>query len=192
MLQSLNSEPQKQKRLIQLHTVPTPFQQLYPGSQSKSRFRPLSPARTLSGNQLRFDRSLVRNEQGRYVPLVSGCPMLDSHQIGPMRVVSLGSVLFPPQPSVYSVIKRSPNLKLYQEIVNQAGMEPVLTDPSQSLTMFTPSDQALKKRLSPRALNTMIRDPQACKGKLVSFLEQFFHYHFNMKFSYYYFYYRFH
>lgn len=79
-------------------------------------------------------------------------------------MVSLGSVIFPPQPSVYSVMKRSPNLKLCREIVDQAGMAPLMQDPSQALTMFTPSDEALRKRLSPRQLSTMVRDPNACKA----------------------------
>ena len=161
MLQNMNQEPRKQRNLMRLHTVPAPFPQIYP----KSSQSPVSPVPSLSQNPLRFDRSLLKNQQGQYVPMVSGCPMLDSHQVGPIRMVSLGSVIFPPQPNIYSVIKRSPNLKICRDIVDQAGMKPMMTDPNQSYTMFTPSDQALRKRFSPPQLRSLVRDPNACKGK---------------------------
>lgn len=164
MMQTLNNEPQRQKQLMQLHTVPDSFQQIYPSQQqSPSSFRPVP---TMNSNQLRFDRSLLKNQNGQYVPLLSGCPMLDSHQIGPIRMVSLGSVIFPPQPNVYSVMKRSPNLRLCREIVDQSGMGPLMRDPKQSFTFFTPSDKALQKRYSQRQLNSLVQDPNACKSKL--------------------------
>ncbi|KAI2810512.1 hypothetical protein BLOT_001674 [Blomia tropicalis] len=162
MMQTLNNEPQRQKQLMQLHTVPDSFQQIYPSQQqSPSSFRPVP---TMNSNQLRFDRSLLKNQNGQYVPLLSGCPMLDSHQIGPIRMVSLGSVIFPPQPNVYSVMKRSPNLRLCREIVDQSGMGPLMRDPKQSFTFFTPSDKALQKRYSQRQLNSLVQDPNACKN----------------------------
>lgn len=169
MLQSMNSSPKKQKKLMQLHTVPAPFSRIYPSNTPRSSFSPVSPVPSTSQEPLRFDRSLLRSPNtGQYVPLISGCPMLDSHQVGPVRMVSLGSVLFPPQPNLYSVLKRSPNLKYCREIVDQSGLGPAMADPSQTYTMFMPSDQAIQKRYSPRQLSSMVRDPNACRGTISS------------------------
>ena len=176
MLQSMNSSPQKQRKLMQLHTVPAPFNQIYPSTPKPSSpasppSPPPPPVPSLSQQPLRFDRSLLRSPStGQYVPMVSGCPMIDSHQVGPLRLVSLGSVLFPPQPDLYSVLKRSPNLKLCREIVDQSGLAGLMQgqggNGGRPQTMFMPSDQALAKRYSQRQLSSLVRDPSACRGKL--------------------------
>lgn len=164
----MNTKPKKMKKLMQLHTVPKPFTSIYPRQMPNyardAPSRPPPPPRSLSNEPIRFDRSLVPNNHGQYVPLVSGCPMVDSHQIGPLRLIATGSVLFPPQPSVSSIIERSPNLKLCNEFMQASGMEPQLFDPnSPPVTIFAPTDQALSKRFSRQQLSAMIRDREACR-----------------------------
>lgn len=163
MLTTMNQRPRKMAPLMRLHAVPKPFESIYPSNGGRP-FTP-TPINTFSNEQLRFDRSLLPlpNNNNKYQPLVSGCPMLDSHQIGPIRMVSTGSVLFPPQQSVYSVLKRSPNLSLCKEIVDQAQMGPELQRPDRSYTMFTPSNQAMQKYYSPRQMNSMLRDRNQCR-----------------------------
>lgn len=162
MLSTLNTRPVKQSRLIKLHAIPAPFQSIYPRTPKQS-YSPFVSTPTLSSDQLRFDRSLLPKSNGQYQPLISGRPLLDCHQVGPIRLVSIGSVLFPPQESIYSVIKRSPNLMLCREIVDSAHMSQQLSNPNQTYTMFAPSDSAIRKRFSPRQLRSMVRDSHACR-----------------------------
>lgn len=170
VLSSMNTQPERMKKLIKLHAVPDSFQNIYPGPVPRSQVKPSIPTRTLSNDNLRMDMSMLPNDQGQYVPLVSGCPMINSHQIGPVRLVSTGSVLFPPQPSVYSVIRRSPNLKLCNEIIENSGMSQSLNSPHNTFTMFPPTDEAMQKRFSRRQLNSLIRSPERCKSKFLAFL----------------------
>lgn len=166
MLNMMNTQPKKMKKLMQLHTVPSPFTSIYPHQVPNyaSNAPSTPPPQSLSNEPIRFDRSLVPNSRGQYVPLVSGCPMIDSHQLGPLRLISTGSVLFPPQSSVSSVIQRSPNLKLCNEIMQSSGMVPQLSNPNfPPVTMFVPTDQALRKRFSRQQLSSIVRDPEACR-----------------------------
>lgn len=161
--------------LMRLHVVPSPFPSIYhpyqppmmPQQQNFHNSLPVPP----TSNHIRFDRSLIPIPGSQqFAPLVSGCPMLDSHQIGPVRLVSIGSVMFPPQPSIYSVLKRSPNLRMCRDIVDVAQMGPQLDSNLKSYTMFSPSDSALRKRFSPRQMNSLLKDQQACRQLVDSFL----------------------
>lgn len=163
MLSTMNSRPQKMKKIIKLHSIPAPFQSIYPKT-AENNFQPAIQQPTLSNDHLRFDRTIVPDTTGRYQPLISGCPLLDSHQVGPVRLVSIGSVIFPPQQSIYSVVRRSPNLRLCRDIIDNAQMTNQLNTPSQTFTMFTPTDSAIRKRYSPRELNSIIRNRQSCRG----------------------------
>ncbi|KPM11559.1 transforming growth factor-beta-induced protein ig-h3-like protein, partial [Sarcoptes scabiei] len=175
MLSTLNQNPSKMANLMRLHVVPSPFPSIYhpyqppmmPQQQNFHNSLPVPP----TSNHIRFDRSLIPIPGSQqFAPLVSGCPMLDSHQIGPVRLVSIGSVMFPPQPSIYSVLKRSPNLRMCRDIVDVAQMGPQLDSNLKSYTMFSPSDSALRKRFSPRQMNSLLKDQQACRQLVDSFL----------------------
>ncbi|OTF77337.1 transforming growth factor-beta-induced protein ig-h3-like protein, partial [Euroglyphus maynei] len=171
MLNTMQQQPKRNADLMLMHAIPESFEQIYPATRSNFHsplgepYQSFSPIQTMQPErQIRFDRSIMPSPlTGQYQPLISGCPLRNSHQIGPIRIVSTGSVLFPPQQSIYSVMKRSPNLRLIREIVDQAQMTIKLSQPDRSYTMFTPTDDAIRKRLSPRQLNSLVRDPNSCR-----------------------------
>ena len=147
----LNSEPTRLINLLEYHVIP--------GFIDTKTLNDNEMLTTINNRKIRFNKL----DNGRVV-MFSGAPVNRQSTEKNMQIISVDTVLYPPQGSIQDLIVKSPLLKTLNEIIKTAQMEDELKN-SSDITLFAPKDEAFKQ-MDPMILERLKTDQNYSRGLL--------------------------
>ena len=145
----LNSEPKRLINLLEYHVIP--------GFVDTKTLNDNEMLTTINNKKIRFNKL----DNGRVV-MFSGSPVNRQAIEDNLQIISVDTVLYPPQGTVGDLIVKSPLLKTLNEIIKTAQMEDDLKNSSE-ITLFAPKDEAFKQ-LDAEILQKLKTDQNYSRG----------------------------